>query len=149
MLFLQQGGLCAALKEECCVYVDKTGLVKDSIAKVTASLEKRKREREQQESWYQNWFSTSPWLSTLLPSLLGPLLGLLLLISFGPWAFQKLTRFVKSQIDSSLSSAFVSVHYHRLDVGDNKQVTGEEADADAASSPSSRGERLNFHKMLK
>ena len=85
----------------------------------------------------------------------------LLLISFGPWAFQKLTRFVKSQIDSSLSSASVSVHYHLLDVGDNKQltgeeadgdnkqVTGEEADEDTASSPSSRGERLNFHKMLK
>ena len=69
LLFLQQGGLCAALKEECFVYVDKTGLVKDSIAKVTASLEKKEkeREREQQESWYQNWFSTSPWLSTLLP----------------------------------------------------------------------------------
>ena len=97
---------------------------------------------------YQNWFSTSPWLSTLLPSLLGPLLEFLLLI-FGPWAFQKLTRFVKSQVDSSLSSAFVSVHYHWLDVGDNKQVTGEEADKDTASSPSSRGERLNFHKMLK
>jgi hypothetical protein len=52
LLFLQQGGLYAALKEECCVYVDKTGLVKDSTAKVTASLEERKREKEQQESWY-------------------------------------------------------------------------------------------------
>jgi hypothetical protein len=42
LLFLQQGGLCAALREECWVYVDKTGLVKDSLAKVKASLEKRK-----------------------------------------------------------------------------------------------------------
>jgi hypothetical protein len=67
-------------------------------------------------------------------------LGLLLLISFGPWAFQKLTRFVKSQIDSSLSSASVSVHYHWLDISDNKQVTGEESDMDTTSSPSSRGE---------
>ena len=54
LLFLQQGVLCAALREECCVYVDKTELMKDSLAKVKASLEKRKREREQQESWYQN-----------------------------------------------------------------------------------------------
>jgi hypothetical protein len=29
---------------------------------------------------------------------LGPLLGLLLLISFGSWAFQKLTRFVKLKL---------------------------------------------------
>lgn len=50
LLLLQQGGLCAALREKCCVYVDKTGIVKDNLAKVKASLDKRKQERKQQES---------------------------------------------------------------------------------------------------
>ena len=117
-MFLQEGWLCAALKEECCFYSDKTGLVQDSIDKVRTSLEERKHNREKQEYWYQNWFSTSPWLTTLLPSLLGPFMGILLLLSFGPWAFNRLTSFVKSQIEAALSKP-VAVHYHQLDIRDS------------------------------
>lgn len=122
-----------ALKEECCFYSDKTGLVQDSINRVKTSLEERKRQREQQEAWYKNWFSFPPWVTTLLPSLLGPLLGLLLLLSFGPWAFKRLTTVIKSRVDASLR--FPQVHYHQID----NQATEEPYDDAASGSPRPSG----------
>lgn len=32
LLFLQQGGLYVVQREECCVYVDQTGIVRDNVA---------------------------------------------------------------------------------------------------------------------
>jgi hypothetical protein len=56
-----------------------------------------------------------------------------LLLFFGPWAFKRLTSFVKSQIEAALSESF-AVHYHQLNIYDSdkedpppteaKRVTG-------------------------
>ena len=89
-------------------------MVKESMRKVREGLEKRQKEREikKKESWYKNWFSTSPWLSTLHLSILGLLVGLFLFISFVPWPLNRLTDFVKCQIDD-FSAKAIQAHYHK------------------------------------
>ncbi|NWW64205.1 ENV1 protein, partial [Ifrita kowaldi] len=100
LLFLQQGGLCVALKKECCVYADHTGIVRDTMAKLRKGLKKWRKEWEAQQSWYESWFNHSPWLTTLLSTIAGPLLVLVLGLTFGPGIFNKLTSIVKGRLEA-------------------------------------------------
>lgn len=100
LLFLKEGGLCAALKEQCCFYADHSGLIKDSMAKLRERLETRRRERENTKGWFEQWFDKAPWLTTLLSSLLGPLVILLILLTIGPCIINRLITFVRDRVQS-------------------------------------------------
>ena len=81
---VSQGGLCAALGEECCFYVNHSGVVRESLAKIRERLSQRKRERKISQTWFESWFNSSPWFATLISSLVGPLIILLLLLTLRP-----------------------------------------------------------------
>ena len=82
VLFLQEEGLCAALREECCFYADHTKLVRDNMAKLRERLKQRQKLFESEQSWFKGWFNKSPWFTTLVSSIMGPLIIILLILLF-------------------------------------------------------------------
>jgi hypothetical protein len=74
-------------------------------------------------------------------------------LSFGTWAFNRLTSFVKLQIDSALNKT-VAVHYYQLDIGDSTEdLSSDDAETAAVglqfSSLAAETEPSWFHKLWK
>lgn len=118
LLFLKEGGLCAALKEQCCFYADHSGVIKDSMAKLRERLEARRRDREAKQGWFEGWFHSSPWLTTLLSSMIGPLLILILLLTFGPCILNRLVSFIRDRINA-VQIMMIQQRYQALELEEN------------------------------
>lgn len=101
LLFMKEGGLCAALKEECCFYADHSRVVKESMTKLREHLRERQKEWETRQGWFESWFTQSPWLTTLLSALAGPLVILLLIITIGPCVLNRVSTFYKDKLKLS------------------------------------------------
>ncbi|XP_059891256.1 syncytin-1-like [Delphinus delphis] len=95
LLTAEQGGICLALKEKCCFYANKSGIVRNKIHQLQEDLARRRQELADNPLW-SGFHGMLPFL---LP-ILGPLLCLLLLLTIGPCILSKVMNFVRERINT-------------------------------------------------
>ncbi|NXJ03120.1 ENV1 protein, partial [Psophia crepitans] len=71
------------------------------LGELRKQLEKREREKQTHQGWYETWFNQSPWFTTLLSTIAGPLILLILGLTFGPCIFNKLIEIVKGRLEAA------------------------------------------------
>ncbi|XP_028745114.1 endogenous retrovirus group FC1 Env polyprotein [Peromyscus leucopus] len=113
LLTAEKGGTCLFLGEECCYYINESGMVETQINKLhKLSLELHKQHFS---AAADDWWKSS--MFSLLMPLAEPLVSIVLFVTLGPFIIGRLIRFIKKQIDS-LASKPVQVHYHPLEMLD-------------------------------
>ncbi|KAF4008445.1 hypothetical protein G4228_007581 [Cervus hanglu yarkandensis] len=94
LLTAEKGGTCLFLGEDCCYFVNETGIVQGRVKELRDRIERRRKELQ---NLYipQNLFQQIlPWL---LP-FLGPLVLIILFLLFGPCLFNLFQRFLQERI---------------------------------------------------
>lgn len=100
LLFLKQGGLCVALGETCCFYVNHSGIIKESLSLLRNRLKEREELRSGDTNWYEKLFSWSPWLTTMLSAAIGPLMLVILGLLIGPCLVNCLMSYIKKRLQA-------------------------------------------------
>uniref|UniRef100_A0A8I5NL88 Uncharacterized protein n=1 Tax=Papio anubis TaxID=9555 RepID=A0A8I5NL88_PAPAN len=110
LLTAEKGGTCIFLKEECCFYINESGLVESRVQQLQKlSLERRK---QQFASAANSWWNSS--MLSLLAPFIGPLITLLLLLTIGPCIVNKILTFVRERFDT-IQLMVLRTQYQPLD----------------------------------
>ena len=95
LLTAAKGGLCLFLKEECCFYVNQSGIVRDMAQQLKEQIMKR---REEVANSWGNWNNIWSWASWLL-LLTCPLFMFFVVLLFGPCTLNAINQFITSWIE--------------------------------------------------
>ncbi|XP_023382722.1 endogenous retrovirus group S71 member 1 Env polyprotein-like [Pteropus vampyrus] len=123
LLFLKQGGLCVALGETCCFFVNHSGIIRDSLALIRQRVKDRNEKLRQGSNWYESWFNENSWLTMLLSAIAGPLIMLILLLIFGPCLLKWLRSLVQSHMTGAkilILGASAPTSWPRIPTSDSK-----------------------------
>jgi hypothetical protein len=103
LLTAEKGGLCLFLQEECCFYVNQSGVVKNKIRQLQEQLEKWRRELE--DSWNPLGNNISQWFSWLMPILM-PVFLALIFLSFLPCIIRTIQGFLLDRMSAIANQKF-------------------------------------------
>ena len=96
LLTAENWGLCLFLNEECCFYVNQSGIVRDMAQQLKEQIMKR---REEVANSWGNWNNIWSWASWLL-LLTCPLFMFFVVLLFGPCTLNAINQFITSWIES-------------------------------------------------
>ena len=94
LLTAEKGGICLFLGEDCCYFVNETGIVQGRVKELRDRIERHRKELQNLYSPQNLFQQVLPWL---LP-FLGPLVLTILFLLFGPCLFNLFQRFLQERI---------------------------------------------------
>ncbi|XP_028621775.1 syncytin-A [Grammomys surdaster] len=96
LIVAEKGGTCLFLQEECCFYINQSGVVRYAARK----LRERASELGPSSSSWTQWMGLGPWLPSWLTSFMGPILFILVLLIFRSCLLNCLTHSVSRRMSS-------------------------------------------------
>ena len=110
LLTAEKGGTCQFLGEDCCFFINASGIIQNKVQELRESI--RLRQAESGGSDFLRWWKSS-WAKWLFP-LLGPLTTLFLILLIGPCVFQIILQRVRDLTQTATGRMLMVATYSKL-----------------------------------